>query len=406
VIHIANNIAIQQTVLAGNLNLLNNRPTTVWHKENLAFLADLSKTLLAIDNVRDLPDIVSFAFWARSANLRRLKNQFSGADDSRRMGLGLTFHICPSNTPINTAFTLTFGLLAGNTCVLRLPSENTPTTDYLVSAINSVLEKPEHSTLKESIMLIRYGHNDDVTAFWMTLADGRIMWGGDATIQKMRQFNTKPRSRELVFSDRYSCSLIEASSILSLGDDAFNSLTRNLYNDIYTMDQAACSSPQLVAWTGNASDVCKAQDKLWPAVAAYAEQHYTAHPAQIMDKFVSACNSAITNPKLDRITRYENTLYCLQQHTLNNNQDHYRGFSGTVHEIALSSLEQLASIITQSYQTLTYFGHDPVEIFDFIRLNCLSGIDRIVPIGQALEMDFIWDGHHMITSLSRIIDVR
>jgi len=36
----------------------------------------------------------------------------------------------------------------------------------------------------------------------------------------------------------------------------------------------------------------------------------------------------------------------------------------------------------------------------------LSGIDRIVPVGKALDMDVTWDGYDIVRSLSRVIDVK
>ncbi len=35
--------------------------------------------------------------------------------------------------------------------------------------------------------------------------------------------------------------------------------------------------------------------------------------------------------------------------------------------------------------------------------NNLIGIDRIVPIGNALDIDFNWDGYDLIRSLSRLV---
>ena len=44
--------------------------------------------------------------------------------------------------------------------------------------------------------------------------------------------------------------------------------------------------------------------------------------------------------------------------------------------------------------------------FVFIFDNKIDGIDRIVPIGQALDIDFYWDGYDINKILSRIVDVR
>ena len=38
--------------------------------------------------------------------------------------------------------------------------------------------------------------------------------------------------------------------------------------------------------------------------------------------------------------------------------------------------------------------------------NKLSGIDRIVPIGQALDISMIWDGYDLTSSLTRVIELK
>ena len=40
---------------------------------------------------------------------------------------------------------------------------------------------------------------------------------------------------------------------------------------------------------------------------------------------------------------------------------------------------------------------------EIILKNGIRGVDRIVPIGNALEIGTIWDGYDIITSLTRII---
>lgn len=35
----------------------------------------------------------------------------------------------------------------------------------------------------------------------------------------------------------------------------------------------------------------------------------------------------------------------------------------------------------------------------------IRGIDRIVPVGKAMDIDVIWDGHDLVGELSRIVNV-
>ena len=62
--------------------------------------------------------------------------------------------------------------------------------------------------------------------------------------------------------------------------------------------------------------------------------------------------------------------------------------------------------VNNKYQTLTYFGLSKNVLRNFILDNRLEGIDRIVPIGQALDINFFWDGYDLNKILTRIIDIR
>ena len=51
---------------------------------------------------------------------------------NNKLGLGLAFHITPSNIPTNFAYSLIFGLLSGNSNVVKVPSRNfTQIKNYL-----------------------------------------------------------------------------------------------------------------------------------------------------------------------------------------------------------------------------------------------------------------------------------
>jgi hypothetical protein len=405
VILIPSEISSAQHVLAGDPDKLNNHPVQIWDDSRVRFLADLSKNLLKKPETRSLPDVVTFAYWARKANLKALKTRIIN-QDRVQTGLGLVFHICPSNVPVNFAFSMAFGLLSGNSCVLRLSSAESQTTTLIAQTVFDLLNDPTHAAMREALLLLRYEHNDAINAFWLSKADGRIVWGGDETVQHMRGFPVPPRSREITFPDRYSLCTLQPDAILCLGDEGLEALCGQLYNDIYLMDQAACSSPQLVAWIGDKDKVNAAQDKLWPRFVAFADERYGIRAVQAMDKLVTACEAAITKPNVKNIKRQGDSLYRIDLDALSVDQDKCRGYSGTVHEVILSSLEDLSPIVTEVYQTLTYFGFDRNDMIEYVSSSSLRGIDRVVPVGQALEMDIFWDGFDIIASLSRIVDIR
>jgi hypothetical protein len=405
VIHIPTDVFSKIELLAGPQDLgISDSPVEVFAQERLAFLAGLSRTLLGNSRARSHPEVVSFAYWCRQSNLSRLKATYS-LKNKLQMGLGLTFHVSPSNVPVNFAFSLAFGLLSGNSCVVRVPSVDTPVVGIITEAISSELSQPHNKDLKRAVALIKYERNDEVTSFFMSIADGRIVWGGDETILKMRAFPSKPRSREISFSDRYSICIIDPDSILQMSKDELERFCKNLYNDIYLMDQAACSSPQLVVWVGDEVVVSRAQSMLWPMLANLAQEIYPMQHSASMNKYIQACQIAYENSNVHGILRNSNTLYRIELSLPDQNQDGFRGTCGLVHELIVPELDEISKIVNDLYQTVTIQGVHPSEIRDLITKYHLRGIDRVVPVGKALDIGLFWDGYDLVANLSRLIDL-
>ena len=88
------------------------------------------------------------------------------------------------------------------------------------------------------------------------------------------------------------------------------------------------------------------------------------------------------------------------------NLHNLRGKWGIFFEYNISSLNKIKSYINNKYQTLTYCGLKKENLEAFVKKNSLKGIDRIVPIGQALDIDFFWDGYDLNRILTRVIDLK
>lgn len=404
VIHIPNEILNRLQILVGNVKEISNSPSVIYSDERINFLSDLSSTLFKVPNVRDMPDISTFAYWCRKSNLVRIRD-LDSANKKFKMGLGLSFHICPSNVPINSAFSLAFGLLSGNTCVLRLPSKDSPTITILIESILKVLSLNDYSNLRKEILIARFERDEIVNKFWLSVSDCRVVWGGDSTVNYFRELPSRPRSREVAFPDRYSICILNPISVISMNEESLTKFCLNLFNDIYLMDQAACSSPQLIAWIGKHEDAKLAKEILWARFVKFVKQKYELKPVNAVDKYVDVCQIAINNKNVIKVERSANLLYRVELSSLSLNQDQCRGYFGTVHEITLDSIESLNSIVNERYQTLTYFGFLSEEICQVISSRKLRGIDRVVPVGKAIDMGMIWDGYDIVTSLSREIIV-
>ena len=62
--------------------------------------------------------------------------------------------------------------------------------------------------------------------------------------------------------------------------------------------------------------------------------------------------------------------------------------------------------INEKFQTLTYFGFEKEYFKKFINEMKPVGIDRIVPIGRSMEMNFFWDGYDLKNILTRSIEIK
>ena len=83
-----------------------------------------------------------------------------------------------------------------------------------------------------------------------------------------------------------------------------------------------------------------------------------------------------------------------------------RGYSGIFFEYNLKDYLELNKILNRKFQTLSYFGYKKDFFIKLFKNNKFNGIDRVVPVGEALNMDLVWDGINVISKLSRIIDIK
>lgn len=369
------------------------------------FSDTLSKTLRSLKETKKYPDILTFAFWCRRANIKRLKRNFNSSE--KRLGLGLIFHITPSNVPVNFAYSFIFGLLSGNANVVRVPSTEYKQTEIIVSAIKKVLKDNKFKEIKNMNSFIKYEKDDEITSYFSSFCDGRIIWGGDQTVLSVRKIPVPVKAIEISFPDRYSFCLINLKSFSQLDKANVKKLAQNFYNDTFLMDQNACSSPHLVIWLGNMKHPEELKSLFWSVLEKIVRQQYELPAIKVVDKYSKLLSDVMSAKDVEtKFKNYGNFIYRMKLNSIPVHIDELKGKYGFFYEAQIKSMEHMTNFINSKYQTLTYLGFQKEELEDFVIKNRLSGIDRIVPVGQALDIDIIWDGYDLAKSLSRIIDVR
>lgn len=375
-------------------------PFSVFEDSVCDFLNDLSKEIKADKRVRSYPDVTSFAFYCRKANILRLREMYQ--DAGVRMGRGLAFHVAPSNVPVNFAFTYLFGLIAGNANIVRVSERHFEQVEIICDAMNRLFERGEYQKIKEQTAIVRYGKNKEITDRLSKLADVRIIWGGDATIAEIRKSLLGSRAKEITFADRYSLGVISAEAVLRASDDELKRLAGQFYNDTYLMDQNACSTPHLLCWLGgNQEDGKSAKERFWQAVYEAAKK-YDLADIKVSDKYVLLCKYAMERSNL-RIESHENLLYVVSLPELPQQITDLRGKFGLFFQCDIKRLEDIVPCIDKSVQSCMYYGVERSDILSMIMEKHLMGIDRVVEFGKSLDIGVIWDGYDLPREMSRVI---
>jgi hypothetical protein len=367
------------------------------------YLHALSKELNKDSNIRNYPDVATFAFFCRRANLHSIKNK-QPLNDVLRLGRGLLFHIAPSNVAVNFAYSLVSGLLAGNLNIVRVPSKNFDQIEIISKAIERVSKKTEHQFISSRIVLVRYDRLNSATSYFSSICDVRIIWGGDETISQIRENKLPPRSFDITFADRYSLCTINADEYIN--EKFPNKIAQGFYNDTYLFDQNACTAPHLLVWLGTKDNVNKAKHIFWDSLYDIVKLNYTVQPVIAVDKLTSFYNQSVNMNQITKSVTLDNLIWRVELQRLSKNIDEFRCSSGYFSEFHATSLSEIKNIINRKYQTLAYYGISKEELNEFIKYEKPKGIDRIVPIGKTSDFSLNWDGIDLIKTLSRVIEVK
>ena len=365
----------------------------------IEFLNALSQSLLHDPSSRAFSDVVTFAFFCRRANMQKQKERYTTGQVV--LGKGLIFHIAPSNVPINFAYSLVAGLVAGNYNIVRVSSKTFPQVDIVIRHIAALADT--YPEVAQRIILVRYDHESNANKVFSAACQMRVVWGGDRTIATLRENALAPRATEICFADRYSLAVIQADKLV--GETNMPALAEKFYNDTYLFDQNACTAPHLIVWLGQAAHIAKGKELFWSTVHQYVIDHYrNMQDVMAVDKLTAMCRQAIkTDIRCEQTA--DNYLNRVELNTLNKDIEDYRCLGGYFAEYTASALSEIAPIVNSKYQTLSYYGLEQEELKQFVQEQRLSGIDRIVPIGETTTFSFTWDGYNLIQQMSRIIDI-
>jgi hypothetical protein len=360
---------------------------------------ELSQRLLRDPIARRYPELLALGFWMRKTELHRLRQQFDllQRDDRLLVPCGLVFHLPPRNVDTMFVYSWLLSALTGNCNVIRLSPQRSESTAALLRLFSETLAQASPSA-KQGTWIVSYGHEEEPTQAFSSICDMRVIWGGDHTVSTIRQIPLSPHAREIVFADRFSLSAIDAASYLDLNESGRSVLARQFFDDSFWFDQMACSSPRLVVWCGKQNHAAGASADFFPRVNDYAVLRQEVQPAQCMHRFLSSSLAILDRP----VTNYRR-FPALSVLTLSDLEEFDRNHPGgeVFFECRVERLEEITPALRRRDQTLTWFGFGTDELRRLVTALNGRALDRIVPIGQALQFGRFWDGNDLLQSFCR-----
>lgn len=378
-----------------NISDFPQRKYKIFDDKVLLFLNDLSKIILNNKDCRAFPDLITFGFFCRKSNLLKLKNFYRDELDYRH-GFGLALHIAPSNIPINFAFSFVFGILAGNSNLIRLPSKHFMQCELFLTLLSNTELKKKHYEVIKSLVFFNSEHSSKKLIELINNIDVLVVWGGDQTVKHFKLHDKKMSCKELYFPNKVSSLLIDTVSFIE--HNKKNQFMKAFFNDTYLVDQNACSSPTNIFWLGNKKCILTAQELFIKELALYLDKYDDIPSSSIIDKHLAVMKAIQIHQKPIKVKKQSNRIW--YSYDLNINPENYR--LGIFNFINIKSLRDIKELLRPNEQTLTYFGFDKNKIKLELEKNSII-FDRVVPVGSALDLNVIWDGIDILRHISKRI---
>jgi Acyl-CoA reductase (LuxC) len=369
-------------------------------------LARVSAAILADSVLRQDPASVAVAYWLRRAQLVRLAEEYlqrSAAEpDILRVPVGRVLHLAPSNVDTLFLYSWALAFLCGNASVVRLSQESGVVVEALLRVISAVAATD--SALRASNRFVTYGHDDAVTGALSAWCSHRVIWGGDETVAAIRPLALPPHASERVFGSKYSFSVIDATRYGAASEETRAQVAAGFFNDLFWFDQMACSSPQVVVWIGDSDAAALAAGDFERALQAeVSRRRFEPSVSSAVHRRAYAFGIA-ASADVRVVLEHPGFVGVHLRDRAALDKDICGG--GLVRHVPAARLTDVLALIDEKDQTVTHWGFEGQVLREFAAAAGSRGLDRVVPIGEALAFDVVWDGFHLIDDMLRRVRVK
>ena len=377
-----------------------------FHSSVLEFCESLARSLRENKAIRSKPALAALAWWLRPSSLSRLQDHWeklSNSPNTLRVPRGIVFHIPPTNVETILVYSWICSLLAGNANVIRISSASSSEDQMLLTILFETISK--FPVIARTNIFVKYAHDPEISEI-LSRSDVRAIWGGDSTVSAIKQVPASPRSIDIPFSNRFSFSVLSSDAIREATSEEMKQLAHNFVNDSYWFDQVACSSPKLFFLLQ--PDEVHGDEPLRRLIGFLIselenkkiEVAASISMAKLVNSFSLAADGLVTS-----IHRPNHRITIGEISQLGSFPRDMPG-GGLFYTARIKSLQELSPFIDRADQTLTHFGIPEPQLRSFIESLNGRGIDRVVPVGEALSFDVVWDGFDLFDSFSKLVHLK
>jgi hypothetical protein len=386
------------------LDSINGSTLEVGDERMLAFLDAAGQRLRTPAIARRHPELGALGAYLRRGHLITELARIDTNDRQLRFPRGLIFHVAPGNADTVFVYSWALAALTGNCNVVRLSDRGGDAVRVILDVLVETLEQAA-PVIAQTQRIVSYDHREGaVTDALSAACNLRVLWGGDQAIRDIRRSPLQPAARDLTFANRSSFAVISAESFLDTDATPRLRAVESFHSDAYLFGQAACASPGTIFWVGSASMVSAAQQAFFDLLSQVVElRGPRADAAMAIEKHVAAYGLAAEGIA-DDVRFIDNEIALVQLAEPVRLPRRWLG-TGTFPQYRVASLNELALLLRRQDQTLIYFGFTASEMQSFAHEVAGRGIDRMVPLGRALEFSSIWDGYDLLREFTRHVTV-
>jgi len=365
----------------------------------ITYVEELSTVLAEVARNNRDSELMSFSRYLKHL---RSKLHYYSIPNFLRKGIGLVIHITPNNVPLGFAYSFIWGFLSGNSNIVKTPIQNKEQTDLFFSCLDIVNQNPQFGVFTEQNIFTNISSSDTRFKGIIEVCDAKVIWGSNTTIESIASIQKSVYTKSITFPDRVSVSVISLTKYRNLSLDARKSLAKKFVRDFQSFNQLACSSPWILYWLGATDshhDVGLTQE-FWRSVC----DELDSIPSLLsglgslrMAKLAKISAQKTVNFKTVRNLKYL-TLLDIENVAISEIDAGY----GIFYQKNSTSVKDILLDLNERVQTLTYFGIELKDLEEAIKLSTSSVPKRLVPIGTALDFEWIWDGKDAMSELTEI----